>query len=30
MKGRILDYSIQTNSGVISGADGNRYEFFGF
>ncbi len=29
MKGRILDYSIQNNSGAISGADGNRYQFSG-
>lgn len=27
MKGEILDYSIQTNSGIISGDDGNRYSF---
>ena len=27
MKGKILDYSIQNSSGVISGEDGNRYEF---
>lgn len=27
MKGRVLDYSIQTNSGVISGDDGQRYTF---
>ena len=29
MKGQILDYSIQTNSGVISGDDQNRYRFSG-
>ncbi len=29
MKGRILDYSVQTNSGIISGDDGNRYTFTG-
>ena len=29
MKGQILDYSVQTNSGVISGDDGNRYSFIG-
>src|SRR5690349_15723924 len=29
MKGQILDYSAQTNSGVISGADGSRYTFVG-
>ena len=29
MEGRILDYSIQTNSGVISGDDGSRYTFAG-
>lgn len=27
MKGKILDYSIQNSSGIISGDDGNRYEF---
>jgi TM2 domain-containing membrane protein YozV len=27
MKGKILDYSYQNNSGVITGADGNRYTF---
>ena len=27
MKGRVLDYSIQSNSGDISGDDGNRYNF---
>jgi hypothetical protein len=27
MKGKILDYSIQNSGGVISGEDGNRYEF---
>jgi TM2 domain-containing membrane protein YozV len=29
MRGQILDYSIQTNTGTISGADGNRYTFSG-
>lgn len=29
MKGEILNFSIQTNSGVISGADGQRYTFEG-
>lgn len=29
MKGQILDYSIQTNSGIISGDDQNRYNFIG-
>lgn len=29
MKGQILDYSVQTNSGIISGDDQNRYEFTG-
>ena len=29
MRGRILAYSIQTNSGEISGDDGNRYTFIG-
>ena len=29
MKGRLLDYSIQQNSGIISGDDGNRYTFTG-
>ena len=27
MKGKILDYSFQQNSGVIAGDDGNRYTF---
>ena len=27
MKGKILDYSIQNSSGVISGDDGKRYNF---
>jgi uncharacterized membrane protein YhaH (DUF805 family) len=27
MKGKILDYSIQESSGLISGEDGNRYKF---
>lgn len=29
MKGQILDFSVQTNSGVITGDDGNRYAFTG-
>ena len=29
MKGRILSYSVQTNSGEITGDDGNRYSFTG-
>ena len=29
MKGRILSYSVQANSGEISGDDGNRYVFTG-
>ena len=29
MNGQILDYSAQTNSGVIAGDDGNRYNFVG-
>ena len=29
MKGQVLDYSVQNNSGVISGDDGNRYSFTG-
>lgn len=29
MKGQVLDFSIQTNSGIISGADGQRYTFTG-
>ena len=29
MKGQVLDYSVQTNSGVISGDDQNRYRFSG-
>ena len=29
IKGRILDYSVQTNSGLISGDDGMRYSFGG-
>ena len=29
MKGDILDFSIQTNSGLISGEDGKRYTFVG-
>ncbi len=29
MKGQILDFSIQANSGVISGSDGVRYSFKG-
>lgn len=27
MKGKILDYSVQENKGIISGDDGNRYSF---
>ena len=27
MKGKILDYNIQTSSGIISGEDGKRYTF---
>lgn len=29
MKGQILDFSIQNNSGIISGEDQNRYQFNG-
>lgn len=29
MRGQILDYSVQTNTGTISAADGNRYTFMG-
>ncbi len=29
MKGQVLDFSIQTNEGVISGSDGSRYTFSG-
>jgi hypothetical protein len=29
MKGQILDFSIQSNSGMISGDDQNRYHFTG-
>ena len=29
MKGQVLNYSVQTNSGVISGEDGQRYRFSG-
>ena len=29
MKGKILDFSIQTNTGYISGDDGKRYHFSG-
>ena len=29
MNGQLLDYSAQTNSGLISGDDGNRYNFVG-
>jgi len=29
MKGQVLDYSVQTNSGIISGQDGARYTFAG-
>ncbi len=29
MKGQVLDFSIQDNSGIISGSDGERYNFKG-
>lgn len=29
MTGQVLDYSFETNSGIISGDDGNRYTFTG-
>ncbi len=29
MKGQVLDFSVQTNSGIISGDDQNRYHFSG-
>lgn len=29
MKGQILDFTVQTNSGLITGSEGNRYEFTG-
>jgi len=29
MRGQILDYSVSTNTGTISGIDGNRYYFSG-
>ena len=29
MNGTILDYTVQTNSGLITGDDGNRYNFVG-
>lgn len=29
MKGQVLDFSVQTNSGIISGDDQNRYQFSG-
>ena len=29
MKGQILDFSVQSNSGTISGEDGARYHFYG-
>jgi uncharacterized membrane protein YhaH (DUF805 family) len=29
MQGKILDFSVQNNTGVISGLDNNRYEFLG-
>lgn len=29
MKGQVLDFSIQENSGMISGEDGSRYTFAG-
>ena len=29
MKGQILDYTVQANSGTVTGSDGNRYYFSG-
>ena len=29
MQGQVLDYSVQTNEGIITGSDGNRYTFAG-
>ncbi len=29
MKGQVLDFSVQSNSGIISGTDGARYNFSG-
>ena len=29
MNGQVLDYSVQTNSGLITGDDGNRFSFVG-
>ena len=29
MKGHILDFTVQTNSGIISGDDNQRYTFHG-
>lgn len=29
MKGQVLDFSVQTNSGIIAGDDQNRYQFSG-
>ena len=29
MKGTLLDFSIQTNEGMITGQDNNRYKFAG-
>ena len=29
MKGQVLDYSSETESGLISGDDGSRYSFIG-
>lgn len=29
MKGQVLDFAVQSNSGQISGSDGNRYQFRG-
>jgi hypothetical protein len=29
MKGTLLDFSIQTNEGIITGQDNNRYKFTG-
>jgi len=29
MKGQVLEFSVQSNSGIISGSDGQRYKFTG-
>jgi len=29
MRGKVIDYSVQTNTGVISGSDGKHYQFSG-